>query len=193
MSLPPTVLVLAAGRGERFLASGGRTHKLDALLGGRSVLAQVLQAVADSGLPHHVVQPQGALTAGMGDSIAAGVRATPEAAGWLILPADLPLVQAQTLRQVAMAPDSPVTVPVYQGQRGHPVRFAAHLGPALMQLSGDRGASAIVQAQAAHGGVQELPVDDEGCVLDVDTVQALQRAQALWQARQSAAQASAST
>ena len=40
----PTVLVLASGRGERFKASGGSTHKLQALLGGQTVLARLAQA-----------------------------------------------------------------------------------------------------------------------------------------------------
>lgn len=185
MPLPlPTVLILAAGRGERFVASGGSTHKLQALLGGATVLEQVCAAVRASGLPHHLVQPQGAATAGMGDSIACGVRATPQAAGWMVLPADLPLVQPETLRRLAEAPDRPVVRPVYRGQRGHPVRFSAPLREALLSLSGDRGAAALVQAQQALGGVLELAVDDEGCVLDVDTVSALERAQALWDERQ---------
>jgi molybdenum cofactor cytidylyltransferase len=37
----------------------------------------------------------------MGDSIAAAVKATAGAKGWLILPADLPLVQAATLHELA--------------------------------------------------------------------------------------------
>ncbi len=182
----PTVLVLAAGRSERFRAASGGLHKLDALLGDQPVLAHVLQAVADSGLPHHVVRPQGAATAGMGDSIAAGVRATPSAAGWLILPADLPLVRADTLRRLAEAPACPVLAPSFEGRRGHPVRFAATLGGELMALHGDRGAASIVRAQEAQGGLQLLPVDDEGTVLDVDTPEALAAAQVLWRARRSA-------
>ncbi len=182
----PTVLVLAAGRSERFRAASGGLHKLEALLGGRPVLAHVLQAVADSGLPHHVVRPQGAATAGMGDSIAAGVRATPAAAGWLILPADLPLVRADTLRRLAEAPACPVLAPSFEGRRGHPVRFAATLGGELMALQGDRGAASIVRAQEAQGGLQLLPLDDEGTVLDVDTPEALAAAQVLWHARRSA-------
>ncbi len=47
----PTVLVLASGRGERFAASGGGTHKLQALLAGKPVLQHTLAAVAASGLP----------------------------------------------------------------------------------------------------------------------------------------------
>lgn len=184
MTLPPTVLILAAGRGERFRASGAQTHKLDALIGGRPVLEHVLAAVAQSGLPHHVLRPQGLATAGMGDSIASGVRATPGAAGWLVLPADLPLVQPHTLQALAQADAHAVTVPTFKGQRGHPVRFAAELRDELAALSGDQGAQSIVRAQQARGGVQLLPVGDEGTVLDVDTLEALEQARSLWQARQ---------
>jgi molybdenum cofactor cytidylyltransferase len=166
----PTVIVLASGRGERFIESGGTTHKLKALLAGKSVLQHTLDAVKASGLPWHL---EDAGHPGMGDSIAAAVRATPGAAGWLILPGDLPLIQPQTLRDLARcAPDCDVLVPVYQGRRGHPVRFAARFGPALMALTGDRGASGIAQA----AGISQLPVRDAGCVTDIDTVQDLQRA-----------------
>ena len=95
---PPCVLVLAAGRGERFLASGGSTHKLQAMLGEHSVLETTLAAVKASGLPWHVEYGP---HAGMGESIAAAVKANASANGWLILPADLPLVRAQTLQMLA--------------------------------------------------------------------------------------------
>ncbi len=169
----PTVIVLASGRGERFLASGGATHKLKALLAGKPLLEHTLDAVKASGLPWHL---EDAGHPGMGDSIAAGVRASAGAAGWMILPGDLPLVKPETLRTLATAsPEQPVLVPVFEGRRGHPVRFAAHLGPALMALNGDRGAAEVARA----AGVTELAVDDAGCVTDIDTVQDLQRAAAL--------------
>ena len=46
----PCVLVLAAGRGERFRASGGRVHKLDAPLDGQPVLWHAMRAVQAAGL-----------------------------------------------------------------------------------------------------------------------------------------------
>lgn len=52
----PVVIVLAAGRGSRFLASGGSCHKLQADLQGKPVLDHVLAAVARSGLAVHVVR-----------------------------------------------------------------------------------------------------------------------------------------
>lgn len=167
----PTVLVLASGRGERFIASGGTVHKLQADLGGISVLERTLRAVRDSGLPWHLEDTG---HPGMGDSIAAAVRATRSAAGWLILPADLPLVRAETLLQIASAPmPGDVLLPMFQGQRGHPVRFAAACGSALAALHGPQGAAAVV---AAHAHAL-LEVQDAGCVLDIDTVDDLRRAQ----------------
>jgi molybdenum cofactor cytidylyltransferase len=180
LSPPPVVLVLASGRGERFLASGGQTHKLKALLAGKPVLQHTLDAVVASGLPWHL---EDAGHPGMGDSIAAAVRATAQAPGWLILPGDLPLVMAATLLRVAKSLTSSeapeVVVPVYHGARGHPVGFSSACGPALMGLTGDKGASAVVKAHAALN----LLVDDEGCVTDVDTLEALQAAETLFAAR----------
>ena len=178
----PMVIVLAAGRGERFVASGGSTHKLAALLAGKPVLDHVLDAVRASGLPYHVVPPD-ASRPGMGDSIAAGVRATAGAPGWLILPADLPLIRSDTLRQVALAPASRVLVPIYRGQRGHPVRFSAECGSALMNLKGNQGAATVLYDSSAINSVAFLELDDVGIVTDIDTVQDLARAEALLAAR----------
>jgi molybdenum cofactor cytidylyltransferase len=181
--LLPVVIVLAAGRGERFIASGGATHKLSALLAGQTVLAHVLAAVQASGLPHHVVDAD-ASRPGMGDSIAAGVRATPDAAGWLVLPADLPLVRADTLRAVAAAlQQHPVAVPVYQGARGHPVGFSAACRDDLLDLKGNQGAAPVLRACQAINSVAFLALDDIGIVTDVDTVDDLARAEVLLAAR----------
>ena len=112
----------------------------------------------------------------MGDSIAAAVRATSQASGWLILPADLPLIQSDTLRRVAAAlQDHAVVLPIYQGQRGHPVGFSARCGAALCELSGERGAASVVRLFATF----ELMVDDVGCVSDIDTVDDLRAAERL--------------
>jgi len=173
----PVVLVLASGRGERFLASGGGGSKLRALLGGQPVLDHTLASVRASGLRWHL-EDQG--HAGMGDSIAAAVRATQDADGWLILPGDLPLVQPQTLQQVAAAlAQHAVVVPRYQGAAGHPVGFAASCRDALLQLSGAQGAAPLVKAQRALNGVAQLDVDDAGIVTDVDTVEDLAQAERL--------------
>ena len=175
----PTVIVLASGRGERFTASGGIGHKLQAQLGGKTVLEHTLDSVRASGLPWHL---EDAGHPGMGDSIAAAVRATSDAAGWLILPADLPLVDSMTLRLVATALRfESVVVPVYRGQRGHPVGFAAHLRAELAGLRGERGAASIVQ----HYPPAQLVTGDRGCITDIDTRLDLQTAQYLLDCRAS--------
>jgi molybdenum cofactor cytidylyltransferase len=181
---PPTVLILASGRGERFLASGGTTHKLQALLAGKTVLQHTLDAVKASGLPWHV---EDAGHPGMGDSIAAAVRNTSDAAGWLILPADLPLVQPSTLLQVAEALSSNnVVLPCYvpanrtaELLRGHPVGFGAICKQDLLNLRGNKGAVSVIIDYTAI----KIIVNDLGIITDIDRVDDLARAEVLFKSR----------
>lgn len=177
----PVVIVLAAGQGRRFRASGGTVHKLDAVLGGMTVLERVLRTVAASGLDCHVVYPEQAActdSLGMGDSIARGIGATPDASGWLILPGDLPLVRAQSLLQVARGlAAQPVVAPFWNGQRGHPVGFRAECFKELTKLRGDTGAASILRRYQQDGSVQELHLDDPGITADIDTLDKLLQAE----------------
>jgi molybdenum cofactor cytidylyltransferase len=173
----PVVLVLASGRGERFIASGGSGSKLQALLAGKPVLERTLDAVRASGLPWHLEDTG---HEGMGDSIAAALRATQDAAGWLVLPADLPLVLPQTLRMVAAALQrAAVVLPHYQGRRGHPVGFAASCRDRLLALKGPQGAAAVILDQGKGNLVLQLDLEDWGTVTDIDTVQDLVEAEQL--------------
>lgn len=174
-ALPPTVLILASGRGERFIASGGAGPKLQARLAGKTVLQHTLDAVVASGLPWHL---EDGGHPGMGDSIAAAVRATSQANGWLVLPGDLPLVQAGTLLSIAAAlAHNAVVLPCFEGRRGHPVGFGRVCRDALLRLTGTQGAAAIVAQHAAL----TLHVNDAGVVTDIDTLQDLRQAEALLQ------------
>lgn len=177
----PVVIVLASGRGERFAASGGQGSKLQAPLAGKAVLDWTLDAVKASGLRWHVER---AAHAGMGDSIAAAVRATSDASGWLILPGDLPLIQPDTLRAVADAlAHFDVVVPHYRGQRGHPVGFGETCETALCSLKGPQGAQSIVRAEATVDAVHDMEIDDVGIVTDIDTLADLREAERLIAAR----------
>lgn len=189
----PSVVVLAAGKGSRFQ---GSAHKLKQRLGASDVLGTTLHNAIESHLPvvvvttaalaadvarliasrDIVVLPQQDSDFGMGHSIALGVVARAEAPGWLILPADMPLVRPSTLQAVAAAlAHHPVAYAQHQGRRGHPVGFAAELYSELMLLSGDTGASRIVARYPALG----VDVDDPGVLLDVDTEADLERVRAL--------------
>jgi molybdenum cofactor cytidylyltransferase len=109
----------------------------------------------------------------MGDAIAAAVRATHDATGWLILPGDLPLIQAKTLQAVAKAlVDHVAVVPTYEGQRGHPVGFSAKCRAELETLKGNKGAALVL----IENNAIELVVNDVGAVTDIDTLDDLNRA-----------------
>jgi molybdenum cofactor cytidylyltransferase len=142
------------------------------------VLERTLDAVRASGLAWHL---EDVGHPGMGDSIAAAVRATAGAAGWLILPGDLPLVQPATLRRVAeaLADGAAAVQPQYAGRRGHPVAFGVGARDALTALAGERGAAPVLQALRARGEVVDLAVDDVGTVTDIDTLADLAAAEAL--------------
>jgi molybdenum cofactor cytidylyltransferase len=173
LAQPPVVLVLASGAGRRFLASGGREHKLAAPLAGRPLIEHVMEKVAASGLPSHVVR---GIDGGMGASIAAGVAATQGAAGWLVLPADLPLIRPGSLRRVAALLDGhAVVVPRRGPAPGHPVGFARQCLAQLLQLRGDAGARSVVEHYRARGAVHDEALEDDGIVMDIDTVDDLAR------------------
>ena len=189
----PAVIVLAAGKGARFL---GADHKLVQSLGTGTVLGTTLRHAILSGLPlvvvttdaladvarrsvaarDVVVLPEIDASApgllGMGYSIATGVSARPDASGWLILPADMPLVQSSTLQAVARELEHhPVAYAQHRGRRGHPVGFSAELYSELAMLTGDEGARRLVARYPALG----VEVDDPGVLLDVDTEADLER------------------
>jgi molybdenum cofactor cytidylyltransferase len=195
MKRRPAVVVLAAGRGSRFKGHG---HKLEQRLDGADTLlartlghaiASRLQVVvvttaALAPAVHRLVAARDVVTlperdaegrpqpVGMGHSIVAGVAASGDADGWLILPADMPLVQPSTLQAVAAGLERyPVCYAQYRGMQGHPVGFGTELFSELMALQGDEGARRIVARYPA----QAIAVDDPGVHVDVDTAEDLAR------------------
>ena len=187
---PGTVgILLAAGRGTRF---GG--DKLLAQLGSNSGLAgECVGATACRhlllALPRviAVVRPDDAALAaalgaagarivrcvdaddGMGASLACGVRATRDAAGWVVALADMPWIEPSTIARVAaaVAEGAPVAAPFHRGARGHPVGFSSACYAALAALTGDEGAKSVV---AAHSdSLARIDVDDAGTLRDIDT------------------------
>lgn len=181
----PAIVVLAAGRGRRF---AGPSHKLEQPLGGHTVLGATLRHAIASQLPVVVVttlglEPQarryiasrdvvvmpeeGSFHGlGVGASIAAGVGALPDASGWVVLPADMPMVKPSTLAAVAQALDEhPVSYAQHAGRRGHPVGFSAELYSELISLTGDEGVRRLV----ARYPSQAVEVDDPGVLMGLDT------------------------
>jgi len=109
---------------------------------------------------------------GMGHSIAAGVSATGDADGWLIVPADMPLMRPASMLAVADAIEHfAVAYAQYRGRRGHPVGFSAELYSELVDLQGDEGARRLL----ARYPSQAVDVDDPGVLVDIDTEDDLAR------------------
>ncbi len=181
----PTLIVLGAGRGSRFRGGG---HKLARRLHGSPVFGLTIGRALASGLPIKVVttepllplvlpqvarrdvivlpDAQSEARLGMGYSIAAGVRASMDAPGWLVLPADMPLVAVDTIHRISQElRRHAVAYPQYLGRRGHPVGFSAELVSELVALTGDEGARRLVARYPA----QAVDVDDSGVLQDFDT------------------------
>lgn len=187
-------LLLAAGRGRRFDPTGTRNKLLApapagpltgvplAVAAARSLRAAGLpvvavvrppadeattalaQQLADTGC---TLAPHENADAGMGTSIAAGVAAAPDAAGWLIALGDMPALSPDTIAQLvaSLAAGATTVAPVHRGVRGHPVGFAASLRADLLALQGDVGAREVLRRHPP----QTIDVDDPGVLLDIDT------------------------
>jgi molybdenum cofactor cytidylyltransferase len=106
--------------------------------------------------------------AGMGASLACGVAAEPDAAGWVICLADMPFVRPATIAAVARAlrDGAAIAAPFHAGRRGHPVGFDRRYFDALRALSGDAGARGLLSAHPDQ--VVAVETDDAGVLTDVD-------------------------
>ncbi|CAI0793643.1 molybdenum hydroxylase accessory protein, YgfJ family [Serratia ficaria] len=181
------ILIAAAGRGERFVRAGGQGNKLNAEFADaaglqRPLFEHTLRQALASGLPVRVVTRPDNLqvqrvcgayqvpvtllaSAALGESIAAGVAATPHWRGWLVHLADMPFVTPDIFLLVADALQRhPIVRPCVGQLPGHPVGFSALLRKSLCRLRGDNGARALLQEEAVY----LLPLDRAGVVQDID-------------------------
>jgi len=83
---------------------------------------------------------------------------------------DVPMVSAATIRAVIDAwrrTGAPVVRPAMGDRHGHPVLFDRAVFAELRNAPLDQGAKAVVHAHADR--LVNVEVDDEGCLMDVDT------------------------
>ena len=158
-------VVLAAGSSTRFgrtkqleqfagmSLAAGALRKAESVCGARSVLVtgKDRQEVAAACAPlagYFVVNSD--YEEGLASSIACGVRSVAESADAILLMlADLPLVTVEHLTNLKNAwVDSPqsIVASAFDGTLGPPIVFPRTDFNALMQLSGDRGARPIIDA-----------------------------------------------
>ena len=111
-------------------------------------------------------------------SIQAAVRKLPAGTeGMLLLLIDHPLISSALVSELIAQfykSKKPIVLPVFEGRRGHPVVFSASLYPELLRAPLETGARAVVWAHADE--VEEVPTNEEGCVLNLNDPETLNRA-----------------
>lgn len=105
---------------------------------------------------------------GMAASLACGVRAKRDAAGWLIGLADMPAVPKAAIEGVrnALLAGAALAAPSRAGRRGHPVGFASHYRDELLALQGDSGARRLLERDISR--LVDIKIDDAGIFADID-------------------------
>ncbi|HEX5357734.1 MAG TPA: NTP transferase domain-containing protein [Aquabacterium sp.] len=117
-------------------------------------------------LPHNclvdtTVEPATGLSS-LARSVAAGVLASSQADGWLVLPGDMPMLSVDTIKLVSSAVQTyPIAYAQYRARRGHPMGFGKELFSELVHLDADRDLHRLTSRYPAEG----IDVDDPGVIM----------------------------
>jgi len=182
-------LILAAGESSRM-----GTDKALLTYRGRTFVETILATLREAGvtrlavvLGHHAGEIQRAVDftgvdvivnhdyrQGQTSSLQAGLKALDSSAGMsveaaLLCLVDHPAVPAEVVRALIAAfraARSPVVIPTFKGQRGHPVLIGRALFDELLGLSPEAGANSVIRKYLE--ATQFVEVGDAGILLDVD-------------------------
>ena len=181
-----TAVILAAGYSERM---GRFKPLLD--LGGQPVIERVIASFKGAGIldvrvvvGYHreilgtVLERLGVkviindrYAEGMFSSVQSAVRSLgPSTEAFFLMPADVPLVRAETIRYLAESYSrhlGKILVPVFDGRRGHPPLIAARFAKAIINYTGEGGLAGILSLYDAD--ILPLPVSEANILLDMDT------------------------
>jgi molybdenum cofactor cytidylyltransferase len=185
-------IVLAAGQSRRM----GRDNKLLAEIGGQPMVARTVDAALGSAarpvvvvLGHEAQRVRAALAGrdvtfvdnpdyaeGLSTSLRAGLAALPDDIdGALVCLGDMPEVRPAHIDKLIAAfnpvEGRAIIVPTTGGKRGNPVLWAARFFAEMKTVAGDVGARHLIGEHAEL--VREVPVDDRGVLIDIDTPEAL--------------------
>jgi molybdenum cofactor cytidylyltransferase len=113
---------------------------------------------------------------GLSTSLARGLIALPEDVdGALVCLGDMPRVTMAHIEDLVEAFDPlqgrAICVPLWEGKRGHPVLWARQFFAEMCDIKGDVGARHLLGEYAEL--VSEIPVGDDGVLVDVDSPAAL--------------------
>jgi molybdenum cofactor cytidylyltransferase len=190
-------IVLAAGRSTRM---GGPNKLLEKISGKPLVRIAVEAALRSRAGPvvvvtgHERERVEAALNGlavrlvhnpdyaeGLSGSVKAGLAALPvEAEAAIVCLGDMPQVESALIDRMIAAFDPEnnalVVVPTFAGKRGNPVLWSRRFFPDLLALEGDVGARHLIGTYQEV--VTEVPVENSGAVLDIDTPDGLAAARA---------------
>ena len=96
----------------------------------------------------------------------------PDTQALVVTLVDVPMLDPQTVRLVVaewQRTQAAIVRPAIGDRHGHPVVFHRRLFAELRAAPADAGAKAVVRAHAHE--ILNVPVADEGCLVDVDTPQ----------------------
>lgn len=107
-------------------------------------------------------------------SMQCGLRAAPASCDSVLFTlVDHPNVRASTIEQLTAAPRASLSIPRYEGRRGHPLLFSRELAPEFLALPPTSQARIIIERHAAE--IRFIDVDDPGILDNVDDPEAYQR------------------
>lgn len=180
-------LILAAGKSERM----GRPKPL-LPLAGETFISRIIRNIQSSGLSnwlvvlghqyeeilaktklpsdHTIINSEYEL--GQLSSLKCGLRKlnSQKLDAVMVFLIDHPLISAPLIdnlaRQFSEA-ESLIVIPTFLGKRGHPVTFGEGLFGELFSAPLDLGAKAILRRHPSD--ILEVPIEDEGVLVDVDT------------------------
>ncbi|HKW56898.1 MAG TPA: nucleotidyltransferase family protein [Candidatus Acidoferrum sp.] len=111
-------------------------------------------------------------------SIHAALRSLPpQTDGIILFLIDHPLISSALVDELIASfyqARKPIALPVCDGRRGHPVIFSSALYAELLSAPLETGARAVVWAHATE--IHELRTNEEGCILNLNDPDAMQRA-----------------
>jgi molybdenum cofactor cytidylyltransferase len=183
-------IVLAAGRSSRMAPA----NKLFVEIDGKTMLARAVEAAAASQAAETLVvvgsdaaRAKAALSgvrvvenpdyeSGLASSVRAGIAAvSADCDGAVVLLGDMPMVNAAHVDRLiaAFAPieGRAICVSAHAGKRGNPVLWSREFFAEILALDGDQGARAVMRKHEDR--LCEVPMPDDGVLVDLDTPEAL--------------------
>jgi molybdenum cofactor cytidylyltransferase len=102
--------------------------------------------------------------------------------GWLLVPADHPLLVGDVLARLIEAwnaSDAPILIPRCDDRRGHPTFFRRSLADEVATIPCDKGLNELVRWH--NNDISEIPVEDRSVLYDLDTPEDYEAMQARFQ------------